>query len=118
MSENRSFHVDNVDWVELEGLAVSRAGFKRLTDKDYTNDSYSLELTRIGPGGSSYPHTEEWGHLFYVLSGEGELIVEDQPSEMRAGSVHPVSAGQVHSLRNTGDEELVMLAIYHPPRWR
>ena len=118
MGRNQSFHVDSLDWIELSGLAVSKAGFKQLTDPDYTKDSYSLELTRVGPEGSSHPHTEEWAHLFYVLSGQGELEVEGEASEMRPGSIHPVAAGQLHSLRNTGESDLVMLAIYHPPRWR
>lgn len=118
MTGNASFHVDDRDWVELAGLAVSRAGYKPLTSDDYTGGAYSIELTRIAPGGSSNAHTEPWAHLFYVLDGDGEIEVDGARAAMRPGSVHPVSAGQIHSLANTGAGDLVMLAVYHPPRAR
>jgi quercetin dioxygenase-like cupin family protein len=113
-----AFHPDDLDWTELRGLAVTNAAFKTLVDDAYTGGAYGLELTRIAPGGCSPEHTEPWSHLFYVVSGEGALDVDGRKSSLRAGSVAPIRAGERHSLVNTGDEDLVMLVIYHPPRKR
>jgi quercetin dioxygenase-like cupin family protein len=118
MTDQAGFHVDDLDWVALKGLAVSEAAYKPLAGDDYTGGAYNLELTRIGPGGSSTPHTEPWSHLFYVLEGEGRLDVEGAEVAMAPGTVHPVRAGQLHHLTNTGGCDLVMLVVYHPARSR
>ena len=96
----------------------SGAAFKPLTDPAYTDGDWNMELTRIAPGGSSPPHKEPWAHLFYVLSGSGDIEIEGERAEMGPGTVHPVAAGRRHSLRNTGDADLMMLAVYHPARAR
>jgi quercetin dioxygenase-like cupin family protein len=115
---SRPFHVDERDWSPLRGLAVSAAGFKRLAESDYTGGAFDIELTRIGPGGASTPHTEPWSHLFYVLEGEGALEIEGERSALKPGSVAPVRAGETHHLANTGSGDLVMLVLYHPARTR
>lgn len=113
-----AFDPATIPWTELRGLAVSNAAFKTLVDEAYTGGAYGLELTRIGPGGRSPEHTEPWAHLFYVVSGAGTLDVEGRTAPLRAGTVAPISAGQRHSLVNTGTDDLVMLVLYHPPRKR
>jgi quercetin dioxygenase-like cupin family protein len=112
------FHVDDIGWQPLRGLAVSQAAFKPLAGDDYTGGAYDLELTRIAPGGASTPHREPWSHLFYVLEGEGRLDVEGTVATMAPGTVHPVRAGQLHHLANSGACDLVMLVLYHPARTR
>ena len=118
MTETASFDVQERPWTPLKGLAVAAAGYKRLVETDYTGGTYDIELTRIGPGGASTPHTEPWSHLFYVLSGEGNVEVEGRRGALKAGSVCPVRAGERHHLTNTGAEDLVMLVVYHPARAR
>ena len=113
-----AFHIDERDWSPLRGLAVSAAGFKRLVESDYTGGAFDIELTRIGPGGASTPHTEPWSHLFYVLDGEAVLEIEGESARLKPGSVAPVRAGQTHHLTNTGPGDLVMLVVYHPARTR
>jgi mannose-6-phosphate isomerase-like protein (cupin superfamily) len=118
MKSDAGFHVDDVEWMPLKGLAVSAAAYKALAGDDYTGGAYDLELTRIGPSGSSTPHREPWSHLFYVLEGEGRLDIEGSLADMAPGTVHPVRAGRLHHLTNTGGRDLVMLVLYHPARKR
>jgi quercetin dioxygenase-like cupin family protein len=118
MDSEASFHIDGVEWSPLKGLAISAAAYKSLASQDYTGGAYDLELTRIGAGGSSTPHREPWSHLFYVLDGEGKLDVEGSVADMASGTVHPVRAGTLHHLTNTGGRDLVMLVLYHPARKR
>ncbi|WP_157787573.1 cupin domain-containing protein [Pusillimonas noertemannii] len=113
-----TWHVDDVDWTPLTGLFIQKAGYKTVVPPEFSNGAYSIELTTVGAGGSSPTHKEPWAHVFYVLSGQGEVTVEDEVKQVRAGSVSPISAGQAHSFRNTGPQPLEMLVIYHPPRKR
>lgn len=113
-----TWHVDDVDWTPLTGLFIRKAGYKTVVPPAFTSDAYSIELTTIGVGGSSPTHVEPWAHVFYVLSGHGEVTVESEVKEVTAGSVSPIAAGQPHSFRVLGNEPLEMLVIYHPPRVR
>jgi quercetin dioxygenase-like cupin family protein len=110
--------VDEVPWVPLTGLFINKSGYKTITETTYTGNVYSIELTSVGPGGFSPTHIEPHAHLFYVLSGQGEVTVGDEVKAVTAGSVSPISAGVPHSFRNLGDSALEMLVVYHPPRVR
>ncbi|OUL97815.1 hypothetical protein CA603_00535 [Paraburkholderia hospita] len=113
-----TWHVDEVPWVPLTGLFINKSGYKTITETTYTGNVYSIELTSVGPGGFSPTHVEPHAHLFYVLSGQGEVTVGDEVKAVTAGSVSPISAGVPHSFRNLGDSALEMLVVYHPPRVR
>jgi len=113
-----TWHIDDVPWTPLTGLFIKKAGYKTVVDADFSGNAYSIELTTVGPGGFSPTHVEPHAHVFYVLSGVGEVTVGDEVKEVRAGSVSPIAAGDPHSFRNTGSESLEMLVIYHPPRKR
>jgi oxalate decarboxylase/phosphoglucose isomerase-like protein (cupin superfamily) len=60
----------------------------------------------------NHPQAEE---ILYVLSGEGEQMVDDQePFTIRAGDVIHIPQGVYHSTYNMGWEPLRLLAIYNP----
>lgn len=112
------FSVDDIPWADLKGLPGARGfEFKALTDNSYTQ-AYSCELVRLEPGDHSVPHIEPWSHLLYILSGTGDISIDGSTSPVRIGTVCQVRAGKKHSLRNLGDDDLLILAIYDPPRKR
>lgn len=60
----------------------------------------------------NHPQSEE---ILYVLSGEGEQMLDDgEPFTIRAGATIYVPAGVYHGTRNTGWEPLRLLALYNP----
>lgn len=113
-----TWHVDDLPWTPLTGLFIQKAAFKSVVDVGFTGGAYNMELTTVGPGGASPTHVEPHAHVFYVLTGHGEVTVGNETQKVRPGSVSPIAAGQPHSFRNLGSEPLEMLVIYHPPRKR
>jgi quercetin dioxygenase-like cupin family protein len=112
------FSVDDLGWKDLRGLPGARGfEFKALTDDAYTK-AYSCELVRLEPGDHSVPHVEPWSHLLYFLSGTGDITIDGSTSPVRTGTVCQVRAGEKHSLRNLGADDMVILTIYDPPRVR
>jgi mannose-6-phosphate isomerase-like protein (cupin superfamily) len=110
------FSLDAVPWLDVSGLPGARGfEFKPLTNDEYTS-AYSCELIRLGPSDHSVPHIEPWSHLLYILSGTGDIVIDGQASTIGVGTVCQVKAGEKHSLRNLGEGEMVLLAIYDPPR--
>ena len=71
-----------------------------------------VHLTVIAPGDlSTESHRHEFCDEFiYVLSGSGEVLLDDVPHDIRAGDFIGFPANAVaHVLRNTGAEDLVYL---------
>ncbi len=46
------------------------------------------------------------------------MDIEGEASPLAPGSVCLVKAGEKHSLRNLGQDDMVILAVYDPPRTR
>ncbi len=60
----------------------------------------------------NHPESEE---VLYVLSGEGEQMVDDgEPFRVGAGDTIYVPTGVYHSTRNTSWEPMRLLALYNP----
>src|SRR5215475_6380292 len=114
----RVFSIDDVPWADLKGLSGARGfEFKALTDDSYTK-AYSCELVRLDPGDHSVPHIEPWSHLLFVLTGNGDIAINGEITPVGTGTVCQVRAGEKHSLRNLGNDDMLVLAIYDPPRAR
>ena len=60
----------------------------------------------------NHPESEE---ILYVLSGEGEQMLDDrEPFPVKAGDTIYVPTAVFHSTVNTGWETLRLLAVYNP----
>jgi mannose-6-phosphate isomerase-like protein (cupin superfamily) len=118
ISMGKVFSIDDISWSDLRGLPGARGfEFKALTDDNYTK-AYSCELVRLEPGDHSVPHIEPWSHLLYFLSGTGDITIDGDISPVRSSTVCQVNAGEKHSLRNLGSDDMLILTIYDPPRRR
>jgi mannose-6-phosphate isomerase-like protein (cupin superfamily) len=63
----------------------------------------------------SSPHHHEYNHAFYFVNGTGRIQLDGQLWETKPGTFVKVSAEVVHSLVNTGADDLVFLVVYDPP---
>ena len=69
-------------------------------------------LPGLGHDRHNHPESEE---ILYILSGEGEQMLDDGALfPVRAGDTIYVPTAVFHSTRNTGWEPLRILAIYNP----
>jgi oxalate decarboxylase/phosphoglucose isomerase-like protein (cupin superfamily) len=60
----------------------------------------------------NHPESEE---ILYVLSGEGEQMLDDDEAfTVKPGDAIYVPTGVFHSTRNTGWEPMRLLALYNP----
>ena len=112
------FSVNDIPWQKLRGLPGARGfEYKALSDSDYSS-AFNAELARLEPGDHSVPHIEPWSHLLYLMSGTGDVTIDGETQPVAAGTVCQIKAGQKHSLRNLGADDMVVLTIYDPPRKR
>jgi oxalate decarboxylase/phosphoglucose isomerase-like protein (cupin superfamily) len=77
---------------------------------------FSFGIVELAPGKGharhNHPGSEE---VIYVVSGKGEQMVDDQPPvKVSAGSSIYIPADVYHSTVNTGTETLKLIVVYSP----
>jgi oxalate decarboxylase/phosphoglucose isomerase-like protein (cupin superfamily) len=77
---------------------------------------FSFGIVELAPGKGharhNHPGSEE---VIYVVSGKGEQMVDDQsPVKVSAGSSIYIPADVYHSTVNTGTETLKLIVVYSP----
>ena len=67
----------------------------------------------IAPGGSVGRHTHPGDEISYVVSGEGEILMEGKPPlKIKPGDGFVVPGGTKHDAHNTGEQPLKLIAVY------
>jgi mannose-6-phosphate isomerase-like protein (cupin superfamily) len=49
--------------------------------------------------------------IYFVLSGEGEMSVDEETRHVRPGDATWIPAGSAHSLTNSGEGDLLILVV-------
>ena len=108
----------DLPWKPFEADTLRGYALKpQVIGHEYT-DAYSADVVRIAPGGASLSHVDTGRHAFYVLEGRGEFTLAGERWPLRPGCIVKVPPQVPHEMRNDGDEPLVLLALYDPPRQR
>ena len=102
---------------DVETLAFDWGTVRMLSEPKVTGaQRHSFGITEVRAGGGherhNHPGAEE---IIYVLSGEGEQMVDDQPPvKIGAGSCIFIPDGIYHSTLNSGSEPMQLIIIYSP----
>lgn len=91
------------------GADPSKASYKRM----YTGDAFRVAVYHLLPGQGQEPHIHpETTHAWYVVTGTGEVTMEDEHTETVEGGtfcVHPKTS--VHGIRNIGMDVFVYVVL-------
>lgn len=102
---------------DVDTLAFDWGTIHMLSEPQVTGaERHSFGVTEVKPGGGharhNHPGTEE---IIYVLSGEGEQMVDDQPPvSIGPGSCVFIPADIYHSTFNSGSESMRLIIVYAP----
>lgn len=68
---------------------------------------------KIAPGARVGRHTHPGEEISYVLEGNAEILIENQPPlKVKAGDGFVVPAGAKHDAHNTGSGPFELVAVY------
>lgn len=70
----------------------------------------------IRPGARLGRHVDTAEETQSVLSGSGDLLTDEGAQPVKAGDVFVLNEGTAHDLRNTGTEDLRVLAFFSKPQ--
>ena len=106
--------VDGAELIELPQGSWSRM---LVTEGAVDGNSASLGYSRFTPGTELQPVRHETEEVAYVVSGSGELRLDDGVARFREGDALHIPAGVWHAVVNTGDEDVVMVFGFPHPAY-
>jgi quercetin dioxygenase-like cupin family protein len=106
--------LDDVDRIDLPGGSWSRM---LVTDASVEGNASSLGYSVFAPGSVVGPVRHETEEVAYVVSGEGELQLDDGPFAFHGGQALHIPAGIWHAVANTGSEDVVMVFGFPAPAY-
>ena len=100
LNQNASIEKHNLPGLEHQTLAGSRDGLK------------GVEVWRqtIDAGAETPVHRHDCEEVIVILRGEGTCTIEGEDQRFRADETLIIPPGVVHQIRNTGNEDLYILA--------
>ena len=112
-------------WPVRRRSATIAGGFVQIADSSnfHVAKTVAAGLVTIRPGGIRtmhwHPNADEWQ---YYLKGTGRMTVFNagpsaNTANFRPGDIGYVRKGLGHYIENTGDSDLVMVAVFRSPRY-
>ncbi len=102
-----------------EFLAGDRTRLRELLhpDKQPLDLRYSLAHAIVDVGQTSTPHSLKTSEVYYILSGEGEMHIDEEMEKVGPGDAVYIPPDAQQYIHNCGDEPLIFLCIVDPA-WR
>ncbi len=103
-----------LDFDKIEGKYVEnmKGGEGGVTTRRYEDDEVVVLKNTMDPGASVGFHTHHGDYeVIYVLEGEGTVQEDDQMKPIKAGQVNYCAEGCSHSLINSSDKPLTIVAV-------
>lgn len=86
-------------------------------DKQPINLRYSLAHAVVPPGQVSLEHSLTTSEVYYILSGRGEMHIDDEIQTVGPGDAIYIPPNARQFIHNVGAEALVFICIVDPA-WR
>ena len=75
---------------------------------------YSLAHARVPAGKTSFRHALKSSEVYYILEGEGEMIINSESQAVKPGDTVYIPPQAVQCIKNTGTSDLVFLCMVDP----
>ena len=86
-------------------------------DKQSLSLRYSLAHAILPVGQTSFPHSLKTSEVYYILSGSGEMHIDDETQLVEPGDAVYIPPDARQFIHNSGREPLVFICIVDPA-WR
>ncbi len=118
---NRKLFVreEELDWETWQDRDLKQACpvyWKTLTDGENSGAGNVVTGIFVVPvKGTFLRHYHPQQEIYYVLSGRGQLKIDSESTEVRAGTTVLIPGNARHCLKNTGEEELRVFYMFPAP---
>ena len=79
------------------------------------SDHFSFGYVTLEPNGGQVPwHNQEQDEIYFIVSGTGEMCLDDERTTVHGGQMVFIPPQAFHQLTNIGDKPLTMIYCYGP----
>ena len=100
--------------METTYLAHGGAIAQMILDRRILKEIGFLAIATLAPGKEIESHVDPMEEIYFVLSGSGEMGVDNESRQVGPGDATWIPTGSPHHLLNNGDAELVILVVASP----
>ena len=101
---------DGFDYRKIGGLV------KRLVHPKTTGSkNLGVSICYLNPGEEITPHRHEYEEAYFILQGEGTMLLEDEKIHLEKNLSVYIPINAKHGQKNDGNEPLVLLCSLTPP---
>ena len=101
--------LNDLPWEPFGGKTIGI--FRKPLSAAKFGSGFKAVLTLAKPGGVFPDHVDPYTHIFFILEGQGEAMVEGQSLPLKTGGALTVPAGRIHAYRNPGPADLLLITI-------
>ena len=107
-------NLNDKEVLETTYIAHGGAIAQMILDMRILKEIGFLAIARLAPGREIEAHIDPMEEIYFVLSGTGQMRVDDESRQVGPGDATWIPVGAAHALLNSGQEELVILVVASP----
>ncbi|OQX24517.1 MAG: cupin domain-containing protein [Desulfobacteraceae bacterium IS3] len=107
-------NLNDKEVLETTYLAHGGAIAQMILDRRILKEIGFLAIARLDPGKEIEAHVDPMEEIYFVLSGTGEMRVDDEKRQVGPGDATWIPTGSSHSLLNNGQEDCLILVVASP----
>jgi mannose-6-phosphate isomerase-like protein (cupin superfamily) len=104
-------NVNDQEVLETTYLAHGGAVAQMILDRRILREIGFLAIANLERGKTIESHKDPMEEIYFVLSGEGEMSVDEETRHVRPGDATWIPAGSAHSLTNSSEQNLLILVV-------
>ena len=97
--------------IEVTSDLAKGASMQVLVSPEQGWDDYVMRMVYVEKEGFTPEHMHPWPHINYVVSGEGELVIDGKANKVKSGSYAFVPENRIHQFRNVGTTPFQFICI-------
>jgi mannose-6-phosphate isomerase-like protein (cupin superfamily) len=104
-------NINDKEVLDTTYLAHGGAIAQMILDRRTLKEIGFMAIARLAPGRKIEAHTDPMEEIYFVLSGFGEMHVDEEARQVGPGDATWIPVGSRHSLFNNGQEDCVILVV-------
>jgi len=107
-------NISDKEVLETTYIAHGQAIAQMILDRRTLKEIGFLAIAGIAPGKTLEEHIDPMEEIYFLLSGSGEMSVDDEKRQVNPGDAIWIPTGSRHSLFNNGEKDITILVVASP----
>jgi quercetin dioxygenase-like cupin family protein len=107
-------NVGDKEVLETTYVAHGGAIAQMILDRRILREIGFLAIARLEKGKRIEPHVDPMEEIYFILSGEGEMQVDEEKRHVGPGDAVWIPVGSIHALTSSYKEDCIILVVASP----